>query len=211
MGSSRFTPHYWQHKCPAASPQDGDDVPEAPNQQNNMSIKYDKTSSLIRSFRMVPLLNRISFKGEPILGKKCSVDGCHYVVNEETVILNEKKEPIRNAGGKNLHRERMMALWMRCCVCKNSNTTGHSSNILTQDEPGGHKCAHTLDYISDLPNPKFIVRGARYKGCNCVMVNEAGDRVAYWMPYSGSEPEPYPGGPLDLDTKYHEKRQGEAK
>jgi hypothetical protein len=212
MGSSEFTPYYWQHKCPAASPQDGDDIPEAPNHQNDMNLKYDKTPFLARSFRMVPLLNQISFKGKSILGKKCSVDGCDYVVNEETVILNGKKVPIRNVGGKNLHRDRMTALWMRCCICKNSNTTGHSINISTHREPGSHTCKHTLDYISDLQNPKFIDRNDRYIGCNCVMVNEAGDGLAYWRPYSGIDPpELYPGGPLDLDTKYHKKRQGEAK
>lgn len=198
MVSSKFAPYYWQHKCPALSPQDGDDGSPVPRGQNLVSIRCDK----------IPFLGRLFFKEETILGKKCSVGNCTYVVNEETVLLNAKEKAIRNLGGKNLYKGRTTTDRMKCCGCGNTSTSGHSSGS-AYDGPsstlqgyGNHDCGHTIVYLRELR------RGLnkRLKGCTCVMLNEFGEKLEYWEPY-GATPDLYPGGPLDLDRKYHEKKK----
>jgi hypothetical protein len=193
MGNSKFTAHYWRHKCPANTPENGDDV-----HNSHPNVRYDK----------IPLLERALFKEEFLLGKKCSVDGCKYEVNEETVILNKDKEEIRNLGGKNLYPERTRAWKMECChwSCRNRYTYGHSLDVSSFNEPGGHPCGHALEYKWHLA--RNLTK--RLPGCTCVMLNQYNKEVQTWEPPEGGERVPISGGPLDLDNKYWEKKKKEA-
>lgn len=189
MGNPNFTAHYWQHKCPAESVEDGDDV-----YYGHPNIKYDKISLLKRSL------------GEgSILERKCSMDDCKYKVNEKTVILNKDREEIRTFGGKNLYPERTRACKMRCCKwwCQNKSTSGHSVDNPNFNELGNHCCVHAHDYQHAIHNYKIT---NRLPGCTCVMLNRYGEEIETWEP-DGQKRVPVPGGPLDLDNKYHEKKK----
>jgi hypothetical protein len=183
MGNSKFTAHYWQHKCPAESVEDGDDV-----YYGHPNITYDKISFLKR-----------------IQGKECSVEDCKYKVNEKTVILNKDKEQIRTLGGKNLYPERTRAYKMRCCQwrCRNKNTMGHSLDNPNFNELGNHCCTHAFVYQHAIHDDKIT---KRLPGCKCVMLNTYNEEIATWEP-DGQPKVPIPGGPLDLDNKYHEKQK----
>ncbi|KAK4153846.1 hypothetical protein C8A00DRAFT_33392 [Chaetomidium leptoderma] len=195
MGKSEFKAHYWRHKCPAGSPEDGDSVP---SDRNHPDIKYKKFPAFRQPF----------FKEESILGKACTVDGCQYVANEETVILNKDREAIRNLGGQNMYVGRTHPAHMRCCKwsCRNSYTTGHSVHTPSFREPGNHSCTHALLYHYYLQNPNIQ---KRVEGCTCVMVNQYGEPVRTWEPVSwrGTTIE---GSPLDLDERYYERKKKEA-
>ncbi|KAK4039532.1 hypothetical protein C8A01DRAFT_36485 [Parachaetomium inaequale] len=193
MGNSKFTAHYWRHKCPVETPEDGDDV-----HGSDPNVKYDK----------IPRLERALFKEESLLGKKCSIDGCKYEVNEETVILNKDMEEIRNLGGKNLYPDRTQASCMECCNwrCRNRYTYGHSLDNPNFNELNNHCCGHALDYQWHLPRNLT----QRLPGCTCVMLNRYNEKVKAWEPEGGRERVPHPGGPLHLDNKYWEKKKKEA-
>ncbi|KAK4100584.1 hypothetical protein N658DRAFT_486859 [Parathielavia hyrcaniae] len=191
MGNSRVTAHFWRHKCPAKSPEDGDDVA-----WNHPNIKYSEIS----------LLDRMSSKrGESLLGTKCSADGCQYVVNEETVVLNKYKEEIHNLGGKNLYPARLIMVSMRCCKwwCHNNGTYGHHVENSTFSGLGHHTCAHAHAY-KDAIHEKNI--DSRLPGCTCVMLNTYHEPIETWEPQY-RKGVPCPGGPSDLDIRYREKRK----
>jgi hypothetical protein len=193
MGNSKFTPHYWQHKCPATNPEDGDGVAAG-----SPGIKYQH----------IPLHERFHFKDESILGKQCGAQGCQYVANEETVILNKDFKEIRNLGGKNLYPFRTRAKWMKCCrwSCSNQSTTGHSpDNSILDEGLFNHTCGHALDYHRVMGNRRME---QRFRGCTCVMLNMYNEPVETWEPQGRGVP--LPGGPLDLDNKYHQKKEEEA-
>lgn len=194
MGISKFTPHYWRHKCPASSSEDGDDVATG-----SPDIKHQQ----------IPLHERLLFKEESILWKRCSAPGCQYVVNEETVILNKDLREIRNLGGKNLYPYRTRAQCMKCCKwsCANRYTTGHSpGNYSTFPGLINHSCSHALEYHDAMCEGEVE---QRFRGCTCVMINEFQEPVETWEPQSHRRV-PIPGGPLDLDRKYHQKKEEEA-
>jgi hypothetical protein len=193
MGNSKVTAHYWRHKCPANNPEDGDDV-----SSNHPDVKYSE----------IPLLGRFSSKPwESILGKKCTADGCKYVVNEETVLLNKYKEKIQNIGGKNLYPGRTDPSSMKCChwSCNNATTRGHGAYVSTFREPGGHYCSHALAYQRAIQDENIE---GRLPGCTCVMLNAYKEPVETWEPQRRGVP--VPGGPLDLDNKYHERKEKEV-
>lgn len=190
MVNSKFTAHYWQHKCPAESIEDGNNV-----DSRHPNIKYDK----------INLLERGLGEGLILKGKECSVDDCKYKVNEQTVILNKNKEKIQTFGGKNLYPERIRAYKMRCCKwwCRNRSTSGHSVDNPNFNELGNHCCTHALNYQDAIHNYKIT---ERLPGCTCVMLNEYNEEIETWEP-DGQTRLPIPGGPLDLDNKYHEKKK----
>ncbi|KAK4118923.1 hypothetical protein N657DRAFT_684867 [Parathielavia appendiculata] len=165
-----------------------------------MSSAITQTSNTPRS-----LHDRLSSKrGESLLGTKCSVDGCQYVVNEETAILNKYKQEIHDLGGKNLYPNRMIPVSMRCCKwwCRNKTTYGHSEYNSNFSGLGNHTCVHAYVY-QDAIHERNIE--SRLPGCTCVMLNEFGEAVETWEPQS-RRGVPCPGRPLDLDIKYHERR-----
>lgn len=186
MGNSKFTAHYWQHKCPAKSSEDGNNV-----HRGHPHIKYNKISPWGRNLK----------EGLILMGKECTVDDCKYKVNEETVILNKDGEEIRTLGGKNLYPERIRAYKLRCCKwwCRNRNTSGHSVDNPNFNELGNHCCTHALDYQDAIHNYKIK---ERLPGCTCVMVNMYNEDIEAWEP-DGQRRGAVPGGPLDLDNRYH--------
>ncbi|KAK3294940.1 uncharacterized protein B0H64DRAFT_402086 [Chaetomium fimeti] len=192
MGNSKFVAHYWRHKCLAESPEDGDNV-----DSSHPNLKYDRFSFIKRAL-----------KQGSIMGRKCEVEGCKYEVNEATVLVNKEMDEIQTLGGKNLYPERTRAYKMKCCKrgCRNKHTTGHSTDISTFREPGGHGCSHALDYQDAIHNFKIT---RRLNGCTCVMINKYEEEVETWEP-DGQPRKPIPGGPLDLDNKYHEMMEKKA-
>lgn len=200
-------PYYWRHTCPAGSLGDGDskldDVPPPSHAHQHLQyIKIDKSSP----------------GGCPKEGEKCPALGCKYQVNEETVLVRKNKtEEIRKVGGENLDEGRLQCSYMMCCGmgtlrgCGKLVSAGHDF----QNPTGYHsrydphylsehyrKCRHAKDYPLDEEGNK---PEKRREGCECVWVNGNRESVAFWEP-NHRNVIPVPGGPLDLDRKYREKR-----
>lgn len=181
-----FAPHYWQHACPASGPGDGDNsVGECPEPiGTHQHIEYTEIPSFARLF---------GFKEESILGKQCPAAGCRYVVTDETVPLNRNRQAVRRVGGENLHKDRLRNEYMRCCHCKRLGR-GHETfaQMGYYNHPGFRPCFHTLEWLKGW-----------VKDCNCVWVNDDGERLRIWKDPSVA----VPGGPLDLHKKHLRRKE----